>query len=46
MVNIGSLSTGGRVIAVKEDAAKIALTDPICTEVCVLEHVKNIYDTT
>uniref|UniRef100_A0A915E6F3 protein-synthesizing GTPase n=1 Tax=Ditylenchus dipsaci TaxID=166011 RepID=A0A915E6F3_9BILA len=33
MVNIGSLSTGGRVIAVKEDAAKIALTDPICTEV-------------
>lgn len=35
MVNIGSLSTGGRVIAVKEknEAAKIALTDPICTEV-------------
>ncbi|EFO24850.1 eukaryotic translation initiation factor 2 subunit 3 [Loa loa] len=33
MVNIGSLSTGGRVIAVKGDAAKIALTDPICTEV-------------
>lgn len=48
MVNIGSLSTGGRVTAVKGtgstmscvqqaihsgDAAKIALTDPICTEV-------------
>ncbi|CAD5209726.1 UNVERIFIED_CONTAM: Eukaryotic translation initiation factor 2 subunit 3, X-linked, partial [Eudyptes robustus] len=33
MVNIGSLSTGGRVIAVKGDAAKIALTEPICTEV-------------
>ncbi|VDN06033.1 unnamed protein product [Thelazia callipaeda] len=33
MVNIGSLSTGGRVLAVKGDAAKIALTDPICTEV-------------
>uniref|UniRef100_A0A7E4UPP2 protein-synthesizing GTPase n=3 Tax=Panagrellus redivivus TaxID=6233 RepID=A0A7E4UPP2_PANRE len=33
MVNIGSLSTGGRVIAVKGDAVKIALTDPICTEV-------------
>ncbi|CAJ0585201.1 unnamed protein product, partial [Mesorhabditis spiculigera] len=33
MVNIGSLSTGGRVLAVKNDAAKIALTDPICTEV-------------
>uniref|UniRef100_A0AC35TZ37 Protein-synthesizing GTPase n=1 Tax=Rhabditophanes sp. KR3021 TaxID=114890 RepID=A0AC35TZ37_9BILA len=33
MVNIGSLSTGCRVVAVKGDAAKIALTDPICTEV-------------
>ena len=33
MVNIGSLSTGGRVIAVKDEKAKIALTDPICTEV-------------
>lgn len=49
MVNIGSLSTGGRVTAVKGktlflikfrqifaylgDAAKITLTDPICTEV-------------
>lgn len=33
MVNIGSLSTGCRVIAVKGEAAKIALTDPICTEV-------------
>merc|ERR1712181_80314 len=28
MVNIGSLSTGGRVIAVKADLAKIALTTP------------------
>merc|ERR1712179_84788 len=33
MVNIGSLSTGGRVIAVKADLAKIALTTPVCTEV-------------
>ncbi|TKR93387.1 hypothetical protein L596_007854 [Steinernema carpocapsae] len=33
MVNIGSLSTGCKIIAVKGDAAKIALTDPICTEV-------------
>jgi len=33
MVNIGSLSTGGRVTAVKGEAAKITLTDPICTEV-------------
>ncbi len=34
MVNIGSLSTGGRVIAVKADLAKIELTQPVCTEVC------------
>lgn len=33
MVNIGSLSTGGRVIAVKSDLAKIALTQPVCSEV-------------
>ncbi|KJE94009.1 translation initiation factor 2 gamma subunit [Capsaspora owczarzaki ATCC 30864] len=32
MVNIGSLSTGGRVVAVKADLAKIALTQPVCTE--------------
>lgn len=32
MVNIGSLSTGGRVIACKSDLAKIALTHPVCTE--------------
>ncbi|XP_020895672.1 eukaryotic translation initiation factor 2 subunit 3 [Exaiptasia diaphana] len=33
MVNIGSLSTGGRVIAVKADLAKIILTQPVCTEI-------------
>lgn len=33
MVNIGSLSTGGRVSAVKADLAKIVLTQPVCTEV-------------
>lgn len=33
MVNIGSLSTGGRVMAVKMDLAKISLTQPVCTEV-------------
>lgn len=33
MVNIGSLSTGGRVIAIKDDSAKIQLTNPVCTEV-------------
>jgi len=31
MVNIGSLSTGGRVMAVKADLAKILLTQPVCT---------------
>ena len=50
MVNIGSLSTGGRVIAVKADLAKIALTTPVCTEVlekialsrrCILEIINN-----
>jgi len=33
MVNIGSLSSGGRVIGEKGDMAKIALTNPVCTEV-------------
>ncbi|XP_031552324.1 eukaryotic translation initiation factor 2 subunit 3-like [Actinia tenebrosa] len=32
-VNIGSLSTGGRVLAVKADLAKIILTQPVCTEI-------------
>ncbi|KAK3866443.1 hypothetical protein Pmani_018342 [Petrolisthes manimaculis] len=32
MVNIGSLSTGGRVMAVRADLAKIQLTQPVCTE--------------
>lgn len=32
MVNIGSLSTGGRVLAVRADLAKIQLTQPVCTE--------------
>ncbi|XP_039754660.1 eukaryotic translation initiation factor 2 subunit 3-like isoform X2 [Pararge aegeria] len=33
LVNIGSLSTGGKVIATKADLAKIALTSPVCTEI-------------
>merc|ERR1719357_2151810 len=33
MVNIGSLSTGGRVSAVKADLAKIVLTNPVCTDI-------------
>lgn len=32
MVNIGSTSTGGRVLAVKGDLAKLQLTSPVCTE--------------
>lgn len=33
MVNIGSTSTGGRVMSVKADLAKIFLTSPACTEI-------------
>lgn len=33
MVNIGSTSTGGRILAVKQDLAKIVLLSPVCTEV-------------
>jgi len=32
MVNIGSTSTGGRVVAIKADLAKIELMNPVCTE--------------
>lgn len=32
MVNIGSTSTGGRVLATKADLAKLALTSPVCTQ--------------
>ena len=31
MLNIGSTSTGGKVIAVKQDLAKIGLNHPVCT---------------
>jgi len=31
MVNIGSTSVGGRVLAVKEDLGKIILLQPVCT---------------
>eukprot|EP00761_Pharyngomonas_kirbyi_P012057 gb/GECH01012084.1/.p1 GENE.gb/GECH01012084.1/~~gb/GECH01012084.1/.p1 ORF type:complete len:927 (+),score=156.59 gb/GECH01012084.1/:1-2781(+) len=33
MINIGSTSIGGRVVAVKQSLAKIVLTAPVCTEV-------------
>lgn len=33
MMNIGSTSTGGKVIAVKRDLAKFALMSPVCTSV-------------
>lgn len=36
MVNIGSTSTGGRILAVKQDLAKILLISPVCTS----EHEK------
>jgi len=32
MVNIGSTATGGKVLAVKDDLAKILLTQPVCTQ--------------
>ena len=32
MVNIGSTSTGGKIVSVKNEIAKIALTKPVCTE--------------
>mmetsp|Transcript_11877 Transcript_11877/g.16095 ORF Transcript_11877/g.16095 Transcript_11877/m.16095 type:complete len:458 (-) Transcript_11877:139-1512(-) len=31
MLNIGSMSTGARVLAVKADMAKLQLTSPVCT---------------
>jgi translation initiation factor 2 subunit 3 len=31
MLNIGSMSTGARVVAVKNDLAKLQLTAPVCT---------------
>ena len=31
MLNIGSMSSGARVIAVKNDLAKLQLTSPVCT---------------
>ncbi|CAI7885343.1 unnamed protein product, partial [Closterium sp. NIES-54] len=32
MLNIGSMSTGARVVAVKNDLAKLHLTSPVCTK--------------
>ena len=32
LVNIGSTSTGGKVLAMKKDLAKIALMQPVCTQ--------------
>ena len=33
MVNIGSTTTGGKVVGVKGDMAKILLTSPCCTSI-------------
>jgi translation initiation factor 2 subunit 3 len=32
-VNIGSLSTGGRVLATNDKFVKISLASPVCTEI-------------
>lgn len=32
MLNIGSMCTGARVLAVKADLAKLQLTSPVCTK--------------
>jgi translation initiation factor 2 gamma subunit (eIF-2gamma) len=32
MLNIGSMCTGARVLAVKQDLAKLQLTSPVCTK--------------
>ena len=32
MLNIGSMCTGARVLAVKNDLAKLQLTTPVCTK--------------
>eukprot|EP00924_Labyrinthula_sp_SR-Ha-C_P010585 augustus_masked-scaffold_61-processed-gene-0.2-mRNA-1 protein AED:0.02 eAED:0.02 QI:0/-1/0/1/-1/1/1/0/492 len=32
LLNIGSTSTGGKVLAMKEDMARLSLTTPVCTE--------------
>lgn len=33
MVNIGSTSTGAKVMAIKADVARLSLTSPACTEI-------------
>lgn len=33
MVNIGSTSTGGRIVSVRNEIAKLQLTSPACTEI-------------
>lgn len=32
MLNIGSMCTGARVLAVKHDLSKLQLTSPVCTK--------------
>jgi translation initiation factor 2 subunit 3 len=32
MVNIGSTAAGGKVLGIKEDLAKVTLTNPVCTQ--------------
>ncbi|KAG1776020.1 Eif2s3y, partial [Suillus placidus] len=40
LINIGSTSTGGRVLSVKGDLAKIQLIWPACTEVALSRRIK------
>ena len=48
LVNIGSTSTGGKVVAVKSEVAKISLMNPVCTnlneKLLFLEGLSNIGD--
>eukprot|EP01101_Sappina_pedata_P004357 TRINITY_DN182_c0_g2_i1.p1 TRINITY_DN182_c0_g2~~TRINITY_DN182_c0_g2_i1.p1 ORF type:complete len:462 (-),score=230.01 TRINITY_DN182_c0_g2_i1:177-1562(-) len=32
MINVGSTATGGRIVAVKQDLAKVTLLSPVCTQ--------------
>nr|CAB3496074.1 unnamed protein product [Digitaria exilis]CAB3500965.1 unnamed protein product [Digitaria exilis] len=47
MLNIGSMSTGARVLAVKNDLAKLQLTAPVCTskgeKVALSRHVEKYW---
>lgn len=33
LINVGSSSTGGRVLSLKKDSVKLQLTKPVCAEI-------------